>query len=65
MFQPSNVLLQFDGLMLPGRNLETEAAILAEVIAAVLVEDNKGLSKFRESVILAGMIVIAEYLIIL
>lgn len=45
--QPRNVLLQFDGLMLPGWNLETEAAILAEVIAAVLVQDNKGLSKFR------------------
>lgn len=49
------MMIQFDGLMLPGWYLETKAAILAEVIAAVLVQDNKGLSKFGESVILAKM----------
>lgn len=49
------MLLQFNGVMLPGRNLETEATVLTEVIAAVLVQDNKGLAKFGVSVILAGM----------
>lgn len=55
------MLLQFDGLMLPGWNLETKAAILAEVIAAVLVQDNKGQSEFGDS----AMLVRCTYVVLL